>query len=207
MTQKTIEQKDANRKISIKELFQIFFAFFRVGAFTFGGGYAMLPLMQKEVVEKKKWIKEEELIDIYAVSQSLPGAIAINSSTFIGYKIGKRIGAIVATLGVIMPSFIIIAIIAAFFSRFQDEPIAQAIFRGIRPTVVALISLAAIKIAKASIKEKVALFIAIAAFIIVMFFDIHAIFVIIGGAITGIVICKLFPNLIDSNNKKGVNKK
>lgn len=196
-----------DQKVGFKELLNIFFAFFRIGAFTFGGGYAMLPLMQKEVIDKNKWIKEEELIDIYAVSQSLPGAIAINSSTFIGYKIAKRKGAIAATLGMIMPSFLVITIIATFFTRFQDVPVVQAIFKGIRPTVVALISTAAVKIAKSAIKDKVALLIAIAAFITSIVFDIHSIIIIIAGAVAGIVLCTLFPSLLNSGSRKGVSKK
>lgn len=196
-----------NQKIGIKELFKIFITFFRIGAFTFGGGYAMLPIMQKEVIDNKNWIKEEELIDIYAVSQSLPGVIAINSSTFIGYKIAKKKGAVAATLGMIVPSFLVITIIAIFFTRFQDEPIVEAVFRGIRPTVVALISTAAIKIAKSAIKDKVALLIAVAVFITSIVFDIHAIIIIIAGAVIGIVLCNLFPSLLNSNAKKGVNKK
>ncbi|HHW31386.1 MAG TPA: chromate transporter [Clostridiaceae bacterium] len=196
-----------DQKIGIKDLFKIFITFFRIGAFTFGGGYAMLPIMQREVIDRKNWIKEEELIDIYAVSQSLPGVIAINSSTFIGYKLAKKKGAVAATLGMIMPSFIIITIIAMLFKRLEDIPIVQAIFRGIRPTVVALISTAAIKIAKSAIKDKVALLIAVAAFITSIVFDIHVIFIIIAGAILGIVLCNLFPGLLNSNAKKGVKNK
>jgi len=102
---------------NMKQLKDIFVTFFMIGLFTFGGGYAMIPLIEKEIVEKKKWVEKEEITDILAVSQSIPGAIAINSATFIGFKIKGRIGAIAATLGVILPSFVIISFIAAFFRQ------------------------------------------------------------------------------------------
>lgn len=175
----------------IKRLFEIFFTFFKIGSFTFGGGYAMIPLIEKEVVEKKRWINSKEIIDVFAVAQSIPGAIAINSATLIGYKIDKKKGAFVATLGVIVPSLCIILLIASIFSRFQDNFVVQAAFKGIRPTVVALIIIAAVKIGKTAIKDWLSTIIAIAAFIAVVVFDVHAIFTIIGGGVIGLIFYKV----------------
>jgi chromate transporter len=177
----------------IKRLKDIFVTFFKIGLFTFGGGYAMIPLIEKEIVEKKRWIEGEEITDIIAVSESIPGAIAINSATFVGFKIFGRKGAVAAALGVIMPSFFIIAIIAAFFSKFSDNLIVKAVFAGIRPAVVALIVLAAYKVGKTSIKDKIGLIVAIVGFVLVIGFSIHAIFAIIGGAVFGLVVYRFWP--------------
>jgi chromate transporter len=195
-----------SHKTDFKKLYEIFITFFRIGAFTFGGGYAMIPLIQREVVDKKKWIKEEEIIDVFAVSESMPGAIAINSSILIGYKIKGKKGACAAAIGVILPSFIIITLIAAFFARFQDNPFVKAAFKGIRPAVVALISIAAVKIGKAAIKDSLCAAISIISFILVFIFDIHAIFAILGGAAVGIILYKIFPNRLNDNDNKGAQK-
>lgn len=180
-----------------KQLKDIFSTFFKIGLFTFGGGYAMIPLIEKEIVEKKKWVEKEEITDILAVAQSIPGAIAINSATFIGYKTSGKKGALAATLGVILPSFIIIIIIAAFFSRFGDNPIIKAIFAGIRPAVVALIAFAVYKVGKTSIKDKTGILVALAGLLLVTVLNIHAIFAIIGGAIFGLLVYKFWPNKVN----------
>lgn len=181
----------------IKQLKDIFVTFFKIGLFTFGGGYAMIPLIEKEIVEKKKWVEREEITDILAVSQSIPGAIAINSATFIGFKASGRKGALAATLGVILPSFFIIAIIAAFFSKFGDNLIVKSIFSGIRPAVVALIAFAVFKVGKTSIKDKTGLIVAIIGLVLVIAFNIHAILVIIGGAVFGLVVYKFWPGKVN----------
>ena len=117
-----------------------FKTFFKIGAFTFGGGYAMIPIIESEIVEKRKWISKDEFVDLIAVAQSCPGVFAINLSTFIGYKIKRVPGAICTTLATALPSFIIILLIALFFHSFQDNPVVESIFKGIRPAVVALIA-------------------------------------------------------------------
>lgn len=180
-------------KSHLKLLIELFATFFKIGGFTFGGGYAMIPLIEREVVENKKWVTEEEVIDVFAVAQSLPGAVAINSSTFIGYKIAGKKGALVATTGVVLPSLLIITAIAMFFSKVQDSPIVKAIFSGIRPAVVALILTAAIKVSKTSIVDKIGLVLAVLAVILVVVFDVQAIVVILGGAAVGLGIYYLFP--------------
>ncbi|AEE91771.1 Chromate transporter [Tepidanaerobacter acetatoxydans Re1] len=182
--------KNKNR---IKLLIELFATFFKIGSFTFGGGYAMIPLIEREVVENKKWVTSDEVIDVFAVAQSMPGAIAINSSTFIGYKIAGKRGAIIATAGVILPSLLIITVIAMFFSKVQDSPIVKAVFSGIRPAIVALILTAAIKVSKTSIVDKIGLVLSVLAVILVVVFDVQAIVVILGGAAVGLGIYYLFP--------------
>ena len=119
---------------------QSFKTFLKIGAFTLGGGYAMIPIIEAEVVDKYKWIEKEEFLDLIAIAQSCPGVFAINVSIFIGYKLRKLRGALCTCLGTALPSFLIILLIAMFFKRFEDNTTVEAIFRGIRPAVVALIA-------------------------------------------------------------------
>ena len=129
-------------------MFEAFKTFFKIGLFTLGGGYAMIPIIQEEVVERHKWIEKEQMLDLIAIAQSCPGVFAINISTFVGYKIGKVKGALCTTLGAALPSFLIILLVAIFFRQFQDHPAVAAIFRGIRPAVVALIAVPTFNLAK-----------------------------------------------------------
>ncbi|MDE5948303.1 MAG: chromate transporter [Prevotella sp.] len=126
----------------------MFFTFFKIGLFTLGGGYAMIPLIEKEVVDNHKWMTREELLDVIAIAQSCPGVFAINVSTFVGYKLNKTRGAVCTSLGTALPSFIIILLIAMFFRQFQDNPVVAAMFRGIRPAVVALIAVPTFNMAR-----------------------------------------------------------
>ncbi|WP_461206164.1 chromate transporter [Clostridium sp. DL1XJH146] len=172
----------------MKVLWELFSCFFRIGAFTFGGGYVMLPIIQREVVDVKNWATDEEVIDYYAIGQSTPGIIAVNTATFIGYKVKGVVGAIIATLGMVTPSLLIIMIIAAFFSHFQDYVVVQSAFAGIRAAVVALLINAVIKIGKKSIKDKIGFTISIVSFCIVAFLGISPIWIIIASSIIGIFI-------------------
>jgi len=185
-----------NSKSKFRLLLEIFTTFFKIGSFTFGGGYAMIPLIEREIVTNKGWVKEDEVIDIFAVAESVPGAIAINSSTFVGYKIAGKNGALAANLGVVLPSFIIITIIAAFFARFQDSPVVKAAFKGIGATVVALILMASYKVGKAAIKDKLGIIIAAMSIIAVVILKISAIFPIIGGAAIGLLIYMIWPGRV-----------
>ena len=126
----------------------IFTCFAKIGAFTIGGGYAMIPIIQKEVVDKRGWISEEDFMDVLAISQSAPGILAVNISIFLGHKLKGTKGSIVATLGSTLPSFTIILLIAMFFAGYQDNPTVMAIFKGIRPVVVSLIAVPMINMAK-----------------------------------------------------------
>ena len=128
----------------------LFSDFFKIGAFTLGGGYAMIPIIQNEVVDRRRWLKQEEFLDIIAIAQSCPGVFAINMSVFIGYKLRKLPGALCAAFGTALPSFAIILLIAMFFSRFQDNPVVESIFKGIRPAVVALIAAPTFTLAKSA---------------------------------------------------------
>lgn len=169
-------------------LIDLFFTFCRIGGLTFGGGYAMLPIIQKEIVEEKKWATEEEVLDYYAVGQCTPGIIAVNTATFIGYKVHGIIGAIVATLGVVFPSLIIITIIAALLKNFANYSIVQHAFSGIRVVVIALIVSAILKLAKTSIKNSTTLIIAIIAFILVAFVNLSPIYIVIAAACIGLIL-------------------
>lgn len=169
----------------------MFLTFFKIGAFTFGGGFAMIPIIQKEVVDKKKWIKDEEFIDTISIAQSSPGPIAVNSSIFVGYKISGFPGALVCTMGTVLPSFMIILVIAVFFKQFTNNPIFEKIFLGIRPVVVALIFSAVYKlITKAHLSYK-DLTIAIIATLTIVIFKITPIYIILVGVLARVVYNKL----------------
>lgn len=171
----------------MKELFDLFWTFCKIGALTFGGGYAMLPIIQREIVENKKWSTEKEILDYYAVGQCTPGVIAVNTATFIGFKLKGIIGGIVATLGVVFPSLIIILIIASFLQSFADLSIVQSAFAGIRVAVVALIITTVIKLLKSSIKDYLGVIIAIIAFIISAFIGLSPVYVVIAAGLTGFI--------------------
>lgn len=175
----------------MKILWELFSAFFRIGAFTFGGGYAMLSLIQKEVVETKKWATDEEVLDYYAVAQCTPGVIAVNTATFIGYKQKGVMGAIAATLGVVLPSFIIITIIAAALQNFMQYKIVQHIFAGIRVAVAVLIINAVITMGKKAIVDKLCATLAVISFVVsVAFPSVSPVFIVLAAALTGIVTMK-----------------
>jgi chromate transporter len=175
-------------KTKAAKLFKIFMVFFRIGAFTIGGGYAMIPLIEKEVVEKNKWVTEDEIVDVFAIVQSAPGAIAINSSIFIGYKIEGFKGALAAMLGIISPSFFIILIIAFALKGFKDNIYVQKAFWGVRAGVSALVLLSVIKLSKSAIKDTLGIIIAAVSLLSIVVFDIHAILVIISGCIIGLTV-------------------
>ncbi|MGI6777932.1 MAG: chromate transporter [Acetivibrionales bacterium] len=176
----------SSKKIS--KLLKMFFVFFKIGAFTIGGGYAMLPLIEKEVVENQKWIEEKEIIDVFAIVQSVPGVIAINSSIYLGYRIAGLAGALAAALGVILPSFVVILIIAFMLFSFNENIYIQKAFGGIRAGVTAMIGLTAVKLGKSVIKDKAGVILAAASFIAIVVFDIHAIFTILAGGLAGYLI-------------------
>ena len=172
----------------MKELLDMFLTFARIGGFTFGGGYAMLPMLQKEVVNGRHWATDEELMDYYAIGQCTPGIIAVNTATFVGYKNRGIPGAIAATLGVIAPSLVIIMIIAAFISNFIELSFVSSAFAGIRACVCVLIGSAVVKLAKKSLVDKGAIAIAAVVFVLALFTSVSpALLVVVVGAI-GIVL-------------------
>ncbi len=170
-------------KLSV--LTRLFWAFFKVGSLTFGGGLAMLPLIQEEVVEKQKWVSEEEIVDVFAISQSVPGVIAINSSIFIGNKVAKIPGAVVAAFGVILPAFLSIILILIALLRFQSNVYVEKALSGIRAASAGLILLSAIKLGKNILKNRFTWIIAIAALVGILIFNINAAWTVIGGGAAG----------------------
>ncbi len=166
-------------------LSQLFWVFFRIGAFTFGGGYAMLPLIRAEVVERQEWLAADEFIDIIGVAQCAPGAVAINTAIFIGYKLFGLPGAVIAATGVVCPSFIVILLIATVFVRFQDVPAVAAFFRGVRPAVTALIAAAALKMGRTVLRDRFRIVLAIVAFAVLYLLGLHPIPVLAAGGFAG----------------------
>ncbi len=173
--------------MSIKEYLELFWVFLKIGAFTFGGGFAMIPLIEKEIVVNKKWIEKDEIINLFAVSQSIPGAIAINTSTLVGYKVGGKKGAIIATCGVILPSFVIILGIATFFAKIADSKVVEAVFIGINGAVIVMILMAAKKMIKAGVKDILTLVIMIATILCIFLLKISPVVMIIIGSLIGFI--------------------
>lgn len=162
-----------------------FKTFFKIGAFTLGGGYAMIPIIEAEVVEKNKWIDKEEFIDLIAIAQSCPGVFAINVSVFIGYKLRKTRGALCSALGTALPSFLIILLIAMFFRQFEDNKVVESIFRGIRPAVVALIAVPTFNLAKSAQINFVNCWIPIASALLIWALGVSPVWIIIAAALGG----------------------
>lgn len=165
-------------KINDVSLFEIFMVFLKIGTFTIGGGYAMLPIIQNEIL-KRKWISEDELPNIIALSQSAPGILSVNISIFAGHKLRGLKGSIVATIGTSLPSFIIILLIASLFTGYQNNPTIVSIFKGIRPVVISLIIVPMIKLAKKNNKNLLSWLISIGALIAVSFLNISPIYILL----------------------------
>lgn len=180
-------EQNNKKKTSFSVIWELFIVFLRIGAFTFGGGYAMIPLIQKEVCEKKKWLTEEDILEIVAIAESTPGPIAINAATFIGYRIAGFFGSFFCTLGVVLPSFLIITLISYVLKEFQEFRAVQYAFFGIRAGVLALLIKALYSMYKQMKKNAVSYIVAGLAFIFATFVDINVLFVIIGCAVIGLV--------------------
>ncbi len=170
-----------------KKIWTIFITFFRIGAFTFGGGYAMIPLIQQEVVEKHKWITDDDILDIIAIAESTPGPIAINTATFVGYRACGVLGSFFATLGVVLPSFCIILFIAYVLKEFQNIKAVQFAFNGIRAGVLALLLKSIWTMYKKCPKSPLAYILMAAAFTLTAFLDVDVLLVIIGCAVVGLI--------------------
>ena len=170
----------------------LFITFFKIGAFTFGGGYAMIPVIEREMCEKHKWLKGEEILDIFAISESTPGPIAINSATFVGYRVAGMLGSFCATLGVVLPSFIIISLISLVLKEFSELEVVQFAFNGIRAGVLALVIKAFYSMYKKCPKglfSYILMFGAFAAslFIDILGLDISIIYIIVTCAVIGLI--------------------
>ena len=178
----------------LKELWLLFFTFFKIGAFTFGGGYAMISLIEDECVTRRGWMTHEEMVDIVAVVQSMPGIIGCNMSVAIGKSIGGIPGIFAATLGMAMPPFVVIVLIAMCFLNYSDAAWLNDAFLGVRAAICALFVLAALKLGKSVLKTPfpVVLFV-IAFLVLVLFPQLNAVWVILGGAAAGIIKYLCFP--------------
>ncbi|WP_434309450.1 chromate transporter [Hominifimenecus sp. rT4P-3] len=175
----------------MKELWILFFTFARIGGLTFGGGYAMLPMLQKEIVEKYGWATEEELMDYYAIGQCTPGIIAVNVATFVGYKKKKLLGALFATYGVVFPSLVIITIIAAFISNFSDLALVQNAFSGIQVCVCVLVLNAVLKLRKKSVIDIPTALIFAAVALLSVFTNLSPVLFVIGAGVIGVILKSL----------------
>lgn len=165
-------------------LFQLFLIFFRIGAFTFGGGYVMIPIIQHEISEKHKLIEEGELSEMLVLAQSLPGIMAVNAATSIGYKLYGKKGAIICALGVALPSFLIIVLLAGLILRYNDNPHLQGAFQWVRATVVGMIAAAALKMGKPCLRNKMQIGLVLAALLFAII-DVHPVILILAGAFVG----------------------
>ncbi len=164
-----------------------FAKFFKIGLFTIGGGYAMLPLIQDEVVEKQKWIEKEEFLDLVAIAQSAPGVFAVNISIFVGYKLKGIRGSLVTTFGAVLPSFLIILAIAIFFHTFSDNVYVERAFKGIRPAVVALIAAPTFSLAKSAKINRYTIWIPIVSALLIWIAGVSPIYIILFAGIAGYI--------------------
>lgn len=172
-------------KNKLKQFLELYFAFVKIGAFTFGGGLAMMPIMQRELIEKRGWVSEEELVDYFAIGQSTPGIIAVNVATFIGYKKLGWLGGVIGTLGVVTPSWVIIMLLAGAISSVDKYPLAQRALRGINVAVAALLTSVIVKFTKKTIKNFWNALFMLAAFILIYFFKVQSVFIILASLVTG----------------------
>lgn len=171
----------------LRNLYSLFCILFKIGFFSVGGGYVMLPLLRRELVERRDWITDEELVNYYAIGQSTPGIIAINTATFIGFKRAGIIGSCVATFAMVLPSLIIIIIIAAFFSRFQGNPIVSSALCGVRIVVSLILVFTVFSLIRKTVKDWLSIVITSIAFIVIVVFRVSPILVVLSSAVVGLL--------------------
>lgn len=174
--------KSANTKL----LLRLFMSFLKISPVTFGGGYAMLPLIEREIVERRRWLEEQEMHEVFTVAGSVPGAIAINSAAYVGYRLAGPWGAAAATIGVLLPTFLIVLLLSLFFLQIQHHPVVAAAFTGIRASVIALIAYAAFRFGRTAIVDLGSAALFILALVLLTVFDVHPLLIIIGGGVAGI---------------------
>jgi chromate transporter len=178
-------------------LLQLFTTFFKIGLFSFGGGFAMIPLIQREVIEKRKWIDEKDFVDMLVLAQSTPGPIAVNTAVFVGYKTRGVVGAIATTLGTVLPSFIVILLLALFFAEVRDNRYVDAAFRAMRPAVVALIVAPLMGLLRGM--KWYLMSVAAAVAVLVWWFGVSPVYFIAVGVVVGVVIAVV-------NGRKGAKR-
>ena len=169
-------------------LLELFIVFFKLGAFTIGGGIAMLPLLQNTLIEEKKWFTKEEFVDIVAVCQSLPGVVAVNMATYVGFKKKGLIGSIVSTLGVIIPSFVLILIIARGITALGDSGVVMGAMAGLRAAALGMVAVALIQLAPSALRNKWAILAAVTAFVLIAILKVNTAYVILLFAVLGITV-------------------
>ena len=170
-----------------KRIMPLFLTFLKIGAFTFGGGYAMIPLIQREVSEKKKWISGQDILDVVSIAESTPGPIAVNAATFVGLKVAGFWGAFFATLGVVLPSFIVVSVLSFVLDRVQDLKVVKWAFEGVRVGVLALIMRAAISMFRQCKKDAVSIALMFTALVCVAFWHSSVLVVIICSGLAGLI--------------------
>lgn len=194
-------------KQKLEDLFTLFITFFKIGAFTFGGGLAMVPLIEKEIVEKKKWMTSEEMVDMIAIAESTPGVIAVNCATFVGFRCKKIIGALFATLGVVLPSFIIIVLISLFYNKFIEIEVIRWAFFGIKCAVAILILNAGVKLLKKVKKNFYSYFILLASMLLSLFVkEIKTVYIIMGGLVLGIIVYTIYDCIKAKKKDDNINE-
>jgi len=166
-------------------LSSIFYCFLKIGPVTFGGGYSMIPVIEKEIVDKERWMESEDVADVFAVAGSVPGALAINSATLIGFRLAGLPGALAAMAGVLLPTFAIVLLLAVLFMQWNDHPAIEAAFQGIRASVVALICYAGYKISKTAIMDRMTFAVTVIAVLLLLFAKLHPVVLIVCGFIAG----------------------
>lgn len=177
--------KTQKKKSDLRIYFEAFSIFFKIGVFTIGGGYAMVPLIENEIVTKRNWLAKDDFIDLLAISQSSPGILAVNISIFIGYRLKGVMGSIVTALGTVLPSFLIILAIALFFHNFKDNTVVERIFKGIRPAVVALIAAPTFSMAKSAKINRYNLWIPVVSALLIWLLGFSPIWIIIAAGVGG----------------------
>jgi chromate transporter len=180
---------------SLKTLWELFSIFFKIGLCTFGGGIAMLPILERELVEKRNWVESNELLDYFAIGQSTPGIIAVNVATFVGYKRAKILGGCIATFGMVCPSLIIITLIALFISNFADIVWVQKALVGINVAVAAILTSAVFSFSKKSVKNVFGFFLLLVSFVLIFVFNVGTIWIILGSALLGVLLAGIRGDL------------
>ncbi|MDK2942141.1 MAG: chromate transporter [Acetobacterium sp.] len=189
-----------------EKLLTVFMTFLKIGLFTFGGGYAMIPLIEYETVERHHWIESEDILDIFAIAEATPGVIAVNTATFVGYKVAGFWGSLLATLGVVIPSLTIISLIALFFQEFQSLEWVGYAFQGIRAGVIVLILGAVVKMGKKGEYTPLTVLILMLAFGLASFTNINVIYLLLGGAVTGLAYQIWLNKKISNGENSGEDK-
>ncbi|UVI31390.1 chromate transporter [Paenibacillus spongiae] len=172
-------------------LLQLFWTFFRIGPATFGGGYAMIPLIERETVTKRKWIDKQEMSDLISIAGSAPGGVGVNASAFIGHRLGGIAGAVAAIIGITLPTFLIVFLLSYLYVQFGDHPKLEAALKGIHGAIIALILIAAYKMAKSSVFDKTTVAIALSALAVLLLTEINPVIAIVSGLFIGIILVRI----------------